>query len=72
MENLSVRDIDPVKKPVGGNPPDPLQWGTLVADKLCSFSDEMVQNSSRIIGWDMSDITRRTSQQFEGKSFYED
>jgi hypothetical protein len=71
LESLSIRDIKPVEKTTSRNPPHPLQWGTLMAHKLCSSSETVIHNSSRIIGWDMSDIIRRTSQQFDGKSFHD-
>jgi hypothetical protein len=67
LKKLSIRRIEPVKKPEAGGTPDKFQAGTWVADKACTNSDEMVQvNPKRITHYDISDIVRRTAQQFDG------
>jgi hypothetical protein len=51
---------------------DKLQTGTWVADKLCS-SHQIIRTRrlTRIVAIDMSEVVRKTVQQFDGKSFYE-
>jgi hypothetical protein len=70
LQKLAIRRIEPVKKPEAGATPDKFQVGTWVADKLCSNSEEAVRvNPKRITTYDMSDVVRRTAQQFDGISF---
>jgi hypothetical protein len=72
LKNLKFRSIEPVAKAPSGHALDKFQTGTWVADKLCS-SYEVIRtnNFSRIFTLDMSEVVRRTVQQFDGKSFYE-
>lgn len=73
FEKLRIRRVEPVTKPEVGEKPDKFQMGTWIADKLCSHLDkvELAKKSSRIFTLDMSEEVRRTTQQFDGKSFYE-
>ncbi len=73
LKRLKIRRFQPVTKPSGGRAPDKFQMGTWVADKLCSNFDRIrkTRHRSRIQAFDMSDVVRRTVQQFDGKSFYE-
>lgn len=49
---------------------DKFQVGTWVAHKLCSQSHPAVFSGMRRIKvYDMSDVVRRTAQQFDGKSY---
>jgi hypothetical protein len=72
LKKLKIRRIEPVAKAPGGQALDKFQTGTWVSDKLCS-SYEVIRSSnfSRIFTLDMSEVVRRTVQQFDGKSFYE-
>lgn len=74
LRRLNIRRIEPVKKPTKGATPDKFQMGTWVADKLCSHFLEVLRTTrdSRIRTYDMSDVVRKTVQQFDGKSFYQD
>jgi hypothetical protein len=71
LKNLKIRRIEPVTKARNGQAPDKFQTGTWVADKLCS-SYEIIRTRSfsRIVAIDMSEVVRKTVQQFDGKSFY--
>ena len=72
MKKLHIRRVQPVKKPRANQPADKFQVGTWVADKLCSSAeDTRIGAFPRIRFWDMSDVVKRTVQQFDGKSFYE-
>ena len=72
LKKLKIRRIEPVTKARNGQALDKFQTGTWVADKLCS-SFETIQDRhfSRIVAMDMSEVVRKTMQQFDGKSFYE-
>jgi hypothetical protein len=51
---------------------DKLSMGTWVSDKICSHFDEIEElKCSRISTLDISEGVRRTTQQFDGKSFDE-
>jgi hypothetical protein len=71
LRKLSIRRIEPVTK--SGHRPhksDKFQMGIWVADKLCSnFDDIETLKCSRISILDMSESVRRTTQQWDGKSF---
>lgn len=73
LRKLKIRRVEPVTKPDVGQIPDKFQMGTWVADKLCLHFDEIeaLEGSSRISSHDMSESVRRTTQQFDGKAFYE-
>jgi len=74
LRKLKIRRVEPVvKTDHRGQKGDKFTAGIWVADKLCSYSDEIKarKECSRIVGIDMSDSVRRTTQQFDGKSFYE-
>lgn len=70
---LGIRRITAVTKPDVGKAPDKFQVGTWVADKLCSHIDkvEVLEKCRHISVLDMSEAVRRTTQQFDGKSFDE-
>jgi len=72
LKKLKIRRIEPVPKAPNGQALDKFQTGTWIADKLCS-SYEVVRTRSltRIVAIDMSEVVRKTVQQFDGKSFYE-
>jgi hypothetical protein len=72
LKKLKIRRIEPVTKAPNGQTLDKFQTGTWVADKLCS-SFEIVRTRSltRMVAIDMSEVVRKTVQQFDGKSFYE-
>ena len=72
LKKLKIRRIEPVPKAPDGQALDKFQTGTWIADKLCS-SYEVVRTRSltRIVAIDMSEVVRKTVQQFDGKSFYE-
>ena len=74
LKKLSIRRIEPVKKPGVAQTADRFQMGVWVADKLCSNAEEIgrISGGSRIKTYDMSDVVRKTLQQFDGKSFHED
>ena len=74
LKKLTIRRIEPVKKPGVGQTAHKFQVGTWVADKLCSHAEEITRtgDDSRIKIYNMSDVVRRTLQQFDGKSFHED
>lgn len=72
LKKLKIRRIEPVTKAPNGLALDKFQTGTWVADKLCS-SHEIIRTRrlTRIVAIDMSEVVRKTVQQFDGKSFYE-
>jgi hypothetical protein len=72
LKKLKIRRIEPVPKAPNGQALDKFQTGTWIADKLCS-SYEIIptRNLRRIVAMDMSEVVRKTVQQFDGKSFYE-
>ena len=72
LSKLNIRRIEPVRKAPGGQVLDKFQTGTWIADKLCSsFEIIRARNLTRIVVIDMSDVVRKTVQQFDGKSFHE-
>jgi hypothetical protein len=72
LRKLKIRRIEPVRKAPSGQVLDKFQTGTWVADKLCSSLEIIrTRNLTRILAKDMSDVVRKTVQQFDGKSFYE-
>lgn len=73
LKKLKIRRVEFVEKAAVGDIPDKFQMGTRVADKLCSHSNQIdeLRKYPRIHSHDMSDVVRRTVQQFDGKSFYE-
>lgn len=72
LKKLKIRRIEPVAKAASGQALDKFQTGTWVADKVCSsYGVIRTGNFPRIFALDMSEVVRRTVQQFDGKSFYE-
>ena len=72
MENLSIRRVEAIGKPTKPAPTQ-YQLGIRVADRLCAASQKnWGQAYSRIVHRDMSDLVRRTVQQFDGKPFSSD
>lgn len=73
LKKLKMRRIEPITKPALRHESDKFQMGTWVADKLCSQFDEIEASAAcpRIATLDMSEPVRRTTQQFDGKSFYD-
>lgn len=73
QQGFQIGRIDSVAKARSGQRPDEFQFGTWIADALCSrFRDAcQTEHLSRIVCCDTSDVVRRTVQQFDGKSFYE-
>ncbi len=71
LRKLNIRRVEPVVK--SGHfvrNKDKFSKGTWVADKLCSNHDEIEGlKCLRISSLDMSESVRRTTQQFDGKSF---
>jgi hypothetical protein len=74
LTRLRIRRVQPVTKATKDQRPSKFQIGTWVADKLCSNAESIRANggTSRIKTHDMSDVVRRTVQQFDGKSFHDD
>ena len=72
LKKLRIRRVEPVGKARTGQTADKFQTGTWISDKLCS-SYEIIpaRNFTRIFSSDMSEVVRKTVQQFDGKSFYE-
>lgn len=72
-KSVKVRRVEPVIK--SGHRPqlsNKFEMGTWVPDKLCSNLDQIESfKCSRIVMRDMSEQVRGTTQQFDGKSFYE-
>lgn len=72
LKKLKIRRLAVVTKARNDQPLDKFQTGTWIADKLCSSYDLIrAKNFSRIVTIDMSEVVRKTVQQFDGKSFYE-
>jgi len=73
LKKLNIRRIEPVAKIDHlGDVTDKFQMGTWVAGKLCQHFDEIEPlKCPRISSLDMSESVRRTTQQWDGKSFYE-
>ncbi len=73
LTDLRIRRIQPVVKANRSRIADQFQMGTWVADKLCSgFGGTIApQPTPRIKTWDMSEVIRRTVQQMDGKSYYD-
>jgi len=75
LRKLKIRRVEPVAKTShrAGEKSDKFELGTWIADKLCSHAGEIAADKecSRILSIDMSDSVRRTTQQFDGKSFYQ-
>ena len=73
LSGLRIRRIAPVAKTDHrGLPPDKFSMGIWVSDKLCAHVGQVGKlKCPRVSKHDMSDSVRRTTQQFEGKSFYE-
>ena len=70
---LGIRRVQAVPK-LGhlGKESDKFRSGTWVADKLCSYSGEINGlKCSRISTDDISEVVRKTAQQFDGKPFHE-
>lgn len=74
LRKFNIRRFEAVSKHKGGEPSDKFQIGTWVADKLCSSAAnvEQTRTGQRIRIHDMSDVVRRTIQQFDGKHFDDD
>jgi hypothetical protein len=73
IRNLTIRRIEPVEKPNPGQPPNKFQMGTWIADRLCANADEIAQvRSPRIRSYDISEVVRKTVQQFDGIPFHQD
>jgi len=72
LKKLTIRRIEPVTKVDHlGDVSDKFQMGVWVADKLCKNFDEIESLKCRqISSLDMSESVRRTTQQWDGKSFY--
>jgi hypothetical protein len=71
LKKLQIRRFQPVPKRTHRDCRDKFQIGTWVADKLCSNASRMGRGlQSRIVKLDMSDVVRRTVQQWDGISFY--
>jgi hypothetical protein len=74
LKKLNIRRVEPVAKADHrGRVRDKFSMGIWAADKLCGYFDEIktVKECSRILSLDMSESVRRTTQQFDGKSFDE-
>lgn len=73
LKKLNIRRIEPVKKESHlANVKNKFQMGVWAADKLCQYFDEIEPlKCPRISSIDMSESVRRTTQQWDGKSFYE-
>jgi hypothetical protein len=73
LKKLRIRRVVSVPKPDHrGQMSDKFSMGTWVAHKLCSHFDEIEGlKCSRISSLDMSEGVRRSTQQFDGKSFDE-
>ncbi len=72
LNKLNIRRIESVKKVSHrADVKNKFEMGVWVADKLCSnFKDIEGLRCPRIMSLDMSESVRRTTQQFDGKSFY--
>lgn len=74
FKRLSIRHVEQVPKSMPDEEPTKLQLGTWMADRLCSQATHCFDagGSSRIKAVNMSEVVRRTLQQYEGKSFQDD
>lgn len=72
LRKLNIRRIEPITKAGHrGKASNKFEMGTWVADKLCSnFAEIELLKCHRISSHDMSEEVRRTTQQWDGKSFY--
>jgi len=72
FKKLSIRRFQPVEK-VKNGAPTKFQNGTWVSHQLCAKSGQIISGggTARIQVEDMSEVVRRTVQQFDGKSFSE-
>jgi len=71
LRKLKIRRIESVPKPKNKETPNKFQMGTWVADKLCGdYKETKALTCSRILTRDLSEPVRRTTQQFDGKSYY--
>jgi hypothetical protein len=71
LKKLQIRRFQPVPKKSHGECGDKFQIGTWVADKLCSNAGRIGHaRQTRILKLDMSDVVRRTIQQWDGIPFY--
>jgi hypothetical protein len=72
--DIRIRRLQAIVKPPRGQAADKLQMETWIADKLCSaFSGKASPDPTpRVKTYDMSDEIRRTIQQMDGKSYYDD
>jgi hypothetical protein len=73
LRKLNIRRIEPVAKSNHlGDVSDRFKMGVWVAHKLCSSFDQIeTLKCPRISSLDMSESVRRTTQQWDGKSFDE-
>jgi hypothetical protein len=71
IRRLRVRRFEKVPKVTSGQQRDKFQMGTWVADRLCAnFGDQrLTETRSMIRLIDMTEVVRRTTQQFDGKSY---
>jgi hypothetical protein len=70
-KKVSIRRVEPVLKSGHANLSNKFEAGTWIADKLCSNLDEIESlKCPHITLRDMSEEVRRTTQQFDGESFY--
>jgi hypothetical protein len=71
LKKLRIRRLQPIPKKGHGDCGDKFQMGTWVAHRLCSNASRIGHGrQSRILKLDMSDVVRRTIQQWDGISFY--
>lgn len=72
FKKFNIRRFQPVEK-AKNHAPTKFQNGTWVSHQLCAKSDQIISGGgmARIEVQDMSEVVRRTVQQFDGKSFYE-
>jgi predicted DNA binding CopG/RHH family protein len=70
LHSLEIGRIEEVRK-AKNRVPNRFQLAIWIADKLCSgFTGATPSNTmSRVIQWDMSDLIKRTTQQFDGIPF---
>jgi hypothetical protein len=70
LRKFSIRRIEPVEKAQRGQVANKFQAGIWVAHKLCTNSEEILRlNPQRITHHDITDVVRRTAQQFDGIPF---
>ena len=71
LRKLQIRRFQPVPKTKHGDCGDKFRMGTWVADKLCSGANRIERTrQTRIVRLDMSDVVRRTVEQWDGINFY--